>query len=312
MKTLKKILLGLLVFIVLSLIGGYFYFEKKFSPPENYLTVSGISEDIPMLWEGDNENPYAALLLPVRIKGINKPFFMQLDLGSPVTVFYKNSLESVKTVFSDKIPGSSEKGKITLDFSLQNMKVSSNAFEVLDYGSKADFENPEARNIIGTIGTDLLEKRIVTLDFKNSRCSFFKTIKESDFSEFEFKKRRILIPTIIGDESLKLMYDSGTSGYELILNKDKWEEYKTGNTIKIEKGNSWGKELKVITAPSDREIRFGNKTLRLSEVTCIEGTSKAQNFLMKLSGMQGMIGNKLFLNQKVILDCKKQVYKIKK
>ncbi|TPD73388.1 hypothetical protein [Flavobacterium microcysteis] len=310
MKTLKKILLGLLVLFVVSLIGGYFYFEKKFSPPENYLDVSGISEDIPMQWEGDDENPYAALLLPVRIKGIDKPFFMQLDLGSPVTVFYKNSLESVKSLFPDKIPMSTEKGKIALDFLLQKMKVSSGAYEVLDYGSKADFENPDARNIIGTIGTDLLEKRIITLDFKNSRCSFSKTIEERDFSKFEFKKRRILIPATIGDENLKLMYDSGTSGYELIMNRDKWEKYKTNNTIKTEKGNSWGKELKVITALSDQEIRFGNKILQLSEVTCIEGTSKAQNFLMKLSGMQGMIGNKLFLNRKIILDCGNQVYKI--
>jgi len=310
MKTLKKILLGLLALILVSLIGGYFYFEKKFSPPENYLAVSGISEDIPILWEGDDENPYAALLLPVRIKGIDKPFFMQLDLGSPVTVFYKNSLESVKAVFSDKIPTATEKGKIALDFLLQDMKISSGAFEVLDYGSKADFENPNARNIIGTIGTDLLEKRIITLDFKNRRCSFSKTMKGNDFSKFEFKKRRILIPAMIGDENLKLMYDSGTSGYELIMNKDKWEKYKISDTVKIEKGNSWGKELKVITAASDQEIEFGSKKLQLSEVTFIEGTSNAQNFLMKLSGMQGMIGNKLFLNRKIILDCRNQVYKI--
>lgn len=310
MKTLKKILLGLLALIVISLIGGYFYFEKKFSPPENYLTVSGVSENIPMLWEGDDENPYAALLLPIRVKGIDKPFFIQLDLGSPVTVFYKNSLESVKTLFPDKIPANTENGKIALDFSLQNMKVSSDVFDVLDYGTKADFENPDARNIIGTIGTDLLEKRIITLDFKNRSCSFSKTIEESNFSKFEFKKRRIFIPARIGDENLKLMYDSGTSGYELIMNKEKWEKYKTSNTVKIEKGNSWGKELKIITAASDQEIRFGNKILRLSEVTCIEGTSKAQNFLMKLSGMQGMIGNKLFLKRKIILDCKKQIYKI--
>ncbi|WP_370033177.1 hypothetical protein [Flavobacterium sp. 28YEA47A] len=310
MKTLKKILLGLFVLIVASLIGGYFYFEKKFSPPENYLHVSGISEDVPIQWEGDDENPHAALLLPVHIKGIDKPFFMQLDLGSPVTVFYKNSLESVKTAFSNKIPVISEKGKIALDFSLQDMKVSSDVFEVLDYGSKIDFENPNTRNIIGTIGTDLLEKRIITLDFKNSRCSFSKTMEESDFSKFEFKKRRILIPAIVGNENLKLMYDSGTSGYELIMNRDKWEKYKASDKVKIEKGNSWGKVLTVITAPSDREIRFGSKMLQLSEVTCIEGTSKAQNFLMKLSGMQGMIGNKLFLNQKIILDCGNQVYKI--
>jgi len=190
------------------------------------------------------------------------------------------------------------------------MMVSSKFFEVLDYGTKADFENPDAQNIIGTLGTDLLEKRIVTLDFKNSRCSFSKKREGSGFERFEFKKRRILIPAVIGNENLKLMYDSGTSGYELIMNKDKWEKYRKGGEVKIDKGNSWEKILTVMTAASHQKIRFGSKTLQLSEVTYIEGTSKAQNFLMKFSGMQGMIGNKLFLNRKMILDCRNQMYKI--
>ncbi|KQS46223.1 hypothetical protein ASG38_13145 [Flavobacterium sp. Leaf359] len=310
MKTLKKILLGLLALIALSLIGGYFYFEKKFSPPQNYLTVSGLSEGIPMVWQGNDKNPYGAILLPVRIDGIDKLFYMQLDLGSPVTVFYKNSLQSVKARFPDRIPEETEKAKIALDFSLRDMKVSSKFFEVLDYGTKADFENPDAQNIIGTLGTDLLEKRIVILDFKNSRCSFSKKREGSGFERFEFKKRRILIPAVIGNENLKLMYDSGTSGYELIMNKDKWEKYRKGGEVKIDKGNSWGKILTVMTAASHQKIRFGSKTLQLSEVTYIEGTSKAQNFLMKFSGMQGMIGNKLFLNRKMILDCRNQMYKI--
>jgi hypothetical protein len=31
---------------------------------------------------------------------------------------------------------------------------------------------------------------------------------------------------------------------------------------------------------------------------------------MKLSGMQGMIGNKLFLDQKIIIDCKNEKFKV--
>jgi len=94
------------------------------------------------------------------------------------------------------------------------------------------------------------------------------------------------------------------------MNKDKWEKFRKGGEVKIDKGNSWGKILTVMTASSHQKIRFGSKTLQLSEVTYIEGTSKAQNLLMKFSGMQGMIGNKLFLNRKMILDCRNQMYKI--
>jgi len=59
-----------------------------------------------------------------------------------------------------------------------------------------------------------------------------------------------------------------------------------------------------------KNIKIGNLQRQLSEVTYITGTSQLQNFLMKQSGMQGMIGNKLFLNHKLILDCKNEKFKI--
>lgn len=58
---------------------------------------------------------------------------------------------------------------------------------------------------------------------------------------------------MIGNENLKLMYDSGTSGYELIMNRDKWEKYRKGGEVKIDKGNSWGKVLTVMTATSHQK-----------------------------------------------------------
>ena len=157
----------------------------------------------------------------------------------------------------------------------------------------------------------MLEKRIITLDFKNNLCSFSEKSLTDGFSEFEFKKRRILLPARIGNESLKLMYDSGTSGYELITSKNDWKKYRTINgKVKTGKGNSWGNTLKIVSTTANQKIQFGDTKLMLSEVTYIEGISQTQNFLMALSGMQGMIGNKLFLNHKIILDCKNEKFKV--
>lgn len=311
MKIIKKIVFVIVVVFILSSIGGYYYFDKKFTPPQNYLKVSGVSENLIIKWVSNNDNPYAALLLPVQIKGIEKQFYMQLDFGSPITMFYKNSLQSVQTVFRNQIVLNKNSNQIALHFILENMQVSSDMFKLLDYGDKVNFEDKNANNIIGTIGTDLLEKRIIIVDFKKGICSFKDKMLEDAFSEFEFKKRKILIPAKIGNESLKLLYDSGTSGYELITNKSEWEKYKIKNSkIKTHNGNSWGNTLTVISAPANQEIKLGNRKLKLSEVTYIEGTSKIQNILMKLSGMQGMIGNKILLNNKIILDCKNEKFKI--
>lgn len=311
MKLFKKIATVFLVIIVLFLVGGYFYFQKKFTPPENYLKISGIAENIPIKWISSNENSHSALLLPIEIKGINRTFYMQFDSGSPVTVFYKKSLESIAEKFQNQVKIDAENNTISSAFRIGKMNVASNDFEVLDYGEKISFDNPDAENIIGTIGTDLLEKRITILDFKNNQCSFIEKIKEDAFTDFEFKKRKILIPSVIENENLKLLYDTGTSGYELITTKEIWQQYRNKNSaIKTEKGNSWGNTLSVYSASAKKKIQFKNTTLNLSEVTYIEGTSSLQKFLMKRSGMQGMIGNKLFLNHKLILDCRNEKFKL--
>ncbi|KRD09196.1 hypothetical protein ASE21_15075 [Flavobacterium sp. Root901] len=310
MKLFKKIGAAVLAVIILLFLGGYLYFQNKFSPPENYLNVCGAAENIPMKWISSEENSHSALLLPVKINGIDQTFYMQFDTGSPVTVFYRNSLKSIKEKFHNPIRVN-DRNQVQAAFRIGDLKVISNTFKVLDYGSKIDFENPEAVHIIGTIGTDLLEKRIMVLDFKNNLCNFAETFKESDFSDFEFKKRKILISADVENENLKLLYDSGTSGYELITTKENWQNYRIKNSpVEKEKGNSWGTTLSIYSTSARKKIQFNNKTLHLSEVTYIEGISELQKFLMKRSGMQGMIGNKLFLNHKLILDCKNEKFKI--
>lgn len=311
MKLFKKIASVFLAIIVLFLLGGYLYFQKKFTPPENYLKVSGIAQNIPIKWISSNENAHSALLLPIKIKGINQIFYMQFDSGSPITVFYKKPLESIAAKFQNQLKIDGENNSISTVFTIGNMNLISDTFEVLNYGEKINFRDLKAVNIIGTIGTDLLEKRITILDFKNNQCSFIEKIKEEDFVDFEFKKRKILIPANIKNQKLKLLYDSGTSGYELITTKEIWQQYRNKNSaVKTEKGNSWGNTLSVYSTSTKKKIQFQKVVLNLSEVTYIEGTSDLQKILMKRSGMQGMIGNKLFLNHKLILDCKNEKFKL--
>lgn len=311
MKIVKKLVLAFLITLTISTIGGYVYFNKKFSPPENYLTVSRYAENIPIKWVARHNNPHAALLLPVKIQGIDNEFYMQLDFGSPVTMFYTDPLQSISEKFPKSNLSKSNPAQIGLSFSIKDVSISSKNFRLLAYGSGIDFNSPNAENIIGTIGTDLLEKRIIILDFKNNLCAFVETTAETGFAAFQFKKRRILLPAKLNNQSLKLLFDSGTSGYELITSEEIWRKIRIpGKEIKKEKGNSWGKELQVISAPANQEIEIGNTHLVLSEVTHIKGTSSLQNLVMKSSGMQGMIGNKILLNHKIIIDCNKERFKI--
>ncbi|OEK04345.1 hypothetical protein [Roseivirga misakiensis] len=314
MKILKKIALITLTVIIVLGVGGYIYFNKKFSPPKNYLTIENTAKEVPIRWVANEISDISAMLLPVKISGIPETMYMQFDLGSTYTMFYSKPLKSLHSKYSKNIKFQEETDEVDLVIEMAEMKISSDKFRLLDFGEAIDWDNKKTLKIIGTIGTDLLEKRTVTLDFENRNCSFrssFSDAELSNFSDFNFNKRRILLPATIDQEELNLLYDSGTSAFELVTNQESWLAYGDENgKITTSAGNSWGNTLTVKTRPANKQIDIGNKRLKLSEVTYIEGTSATQNMLMRLSGMEGMIGNKLFINQKVILDCKNEKFKV--
>lgn len=310
MKIFKRISLSILSIILISSVGGFIYFDKKFTPEDNYLTTDGVSGKIPIQWISNESNSNVAILLPVKLDGISKVFYMQLDFGSPITLFYSKTIVSIQSQFSSQIKFNKNSDTISLKFDLGEMKISSDKFKVLNYGEVADLID-ESIIIIGTIGTDLLEKKTIKLNFKDNYCLFNNELLTDGFTSFDFKKRRILFPSKINGKSLKLLYDSGTSGYELITDRNEWDKYRLKNgKIKTEAGNSWGNTLTVTTAPAKQKIEIGNENLNLTQITYIEGTTKIQNLLMKLSGMQGMIGNKLFLDYQITIDCKNEKFNV--
>lgn len=82
------------VFILFSLllmggVIGYFYFDKKFTPPKNQLKVSDHQDTLAIKWVSNQDSEYAALLLPVKLRGISDTFYLQFDLGAHSTLFMK-------------------------------------------------------------------------------------------------------------------------------------------------------------------------------------------------------------------------------
>ncbi|WP_127122259.1 hypothetical protein [Chryseotalea sanaruensis] len=315
MKIIKRILIAVAGLIVLSLFGGYFYFEKKFTPKINNLTVENSSGYIPIFWERSQDSDMSALLLPVKIKGVNIPLYMQLDCGSPNTIFYSRAMESLMLNFPASIQPADSLHHISLSYTLGNLIISSNQFAMIEYGQAINADTPDSIHIIGTIGTDLMEKRITILDFKNNNCAFTTAmpdgIEEAELQQFTFKKRRIMLPGKIDQEEMSFLFDTGTSAYSLITSQNLFEKYSTknGNEV-LSTGNSWGNTLTVHTKESNKVIDFGSTITPIANVTFIEGTSFLQNLLMRFSEMDGMIGNKLFKDKVVVLNCAHEKFAI--
>ncbi len=296
MKIIKKILITISVLIVVSIAGLYLYFNQKFSPEANYLTVQNESGKVPMIWTDQSKT---ALLLPVQFQNNSKIYFMQLDTGSPSTLFYSNSLQKIKGI-------SIENNRVKTQIKIGKSLISSDKFQVIQTSSKSIEDSIQ---IIGTIGSDILENRLTYLNFKENYVELnLKNQPKLDSKntfEYFFKKRKLIIPATLKEKKEQFIYDSGTSAYELLTNKEVWNSLKLPNSpVTIEKENSWGNVLTTYTTQTKENIRFNSMQIPLMEITYVEGYSKTQYALMKFSKMTGMLGNKIFFNQKIFIDGK--------
>lgn len=296
MKTLKKITLVLLTLLTLSSVFGYFYFEQKFTPEKNYLIVKNQSGKTPITWQGGDKK---ALLIPIHFEGDTTIHYLQFDTGSPYTLFYKKAVQKLK-----QIKVKNETAKAT--FFIGQAKIYSSNFKLIDNGEKLN--SKDTIKIIGTLGSDILENRKTLLNFRENYVELnlnqLPNLIKSKLLDFDYKKRKIIISGILKEKKEHFLYDSGTSAYELITNQDIWNDLKMKNSKTIiEKSKSWQNILTTYTTRSNHNIIFSTKQLPLKNVTYVEGFSKTQYLLMKLSGMTGMLGNKVFLDNILYIDC---------
>lgn len=296
MKIFKKIVLTFLAVILVSLIGGYLYFEQKFTPEENYLTLKNESGKIPIKWMGSDKN---ALLLPVHFSKDSATYYMQFDTGSPSTVFYSNAIKGIKGI-------EIKKERIKSSFSIGNTKVTSDKFIIFDKGNNST--NVDAVKIIGTLGADILEDKKTLINFKENYVEFNILKQPVEFTsrilDFKFKKRKIILEGFLNGKKEKFLYDSGTSAYEFLTNKEIWEVLKSPNSkVIIRKEQSWKNVLTSYTTKSKNFIFFSDSKVPVNEITYVEGFSKSQYLMMKFSGMTGMLGNKIFMKNSIYIDC---------
>lgn len=295
MKVLKKIVLAFLVVLVLAVLGGYIYFDQKFTPEKNYLTVDNESGLIPFKWLGSEKN---ALLLPIHFSNDTITYYLQFDTGSPYTVFYSNSIKKISQISVNK-----ELAKTS--FYIGKTKITSDKFKIYNHGND---NNNDLIKIIGTIGADILENRKTIINFKENNIALNLSKVPSRFQtklfDFKFKKRKIIFKGFLKVQEENFLFDSGTSAYELLTNKEVWESLKLPNSkINIEKSKSWDNVLTTFTANCNQKIKFDTQEIPLNNVTYVEGFSQVQYSMMKFSGMTGMLGNKIFLNNSLYIDC---------
>ncbi|MBC6698741.1 hypothetical protein [Hymenobacter sp. BT190] len=320
MKTLFKILLSVVLLLVVSGIGGYFYMKQKFAPPVNQLSVTGLPAVGSLRWTTDTTAKPAvqhdALLVPVQLPNCPRTLYLQFDTGAPYTLLYAHQLEVLRRHY----PALSTSLQVSQDmvqnfrFSLGGAPVTMRQAKVLALGRPELPADSLAPYVIGTLGTDVLDGRVLVLDYARNQFTLSTKVPDSlarraEFGPLAFTNRRVLLDAGLQGKPQQLLFDSGSSANALITSEDIWSQLATpGAPTRTTASNSWGKKLLVHTAPTAAQIRFGTIEAPLRTVTYIEGMGLMQSTLMRFSGMAGMLGNQPFEGRTLILDVKGRRY----
>ncbi len=310
MSFLKSICLSL-VFAASFLIAG----AQQIAP--NYLQLSDEPQVIPLKWKADSLNGVwdenAALLIPVKIKNCPKVFYMQFDLGAPSSVLYTEKLKSIGKLFPKAAPLIDSNSNVHA-FEISAGKTKIKAREIVARSMPGDIDwQKNSINIIGTLGTDLIDNREVVIDYPgqklliNYRLSRIDTVIHT--ADLMYSRRSILLPAIIKDKQTILYFDTGSSAFELLTNERTAHALAMPNAVeKRYPVESWGKTLTAVSIPTADSITIAGHQLPLKKATYIEGVSDSQvNQMMKL-GIGGMTGNKLFIHSKLFLDLKSKKF----
>ena len=329
MKLFKKILIALLALVLIGGTISFFYFKNKFlSAPPNELTVSNLGQPFDFKWDGMTFNgkydPHAIMLVPVRIPGVDRTFYMQFDTGAPSTVLYYKPVLSINEKYNNLIKIDTIEGKVraietTIKVGTVDVKAASLGF--VGMGKKINWSDSTAVDIIGTVGNDFMENNPLIMDFKNNKITLVHSLnqniaKESDYLPFTFDGRKIFLSTTLNKEPASLWYDSGSSMFELIVEESTFWELASPNAKKESfEIPSWGRKVPTHNIKSSGEFQFGSVKIPLKTVTYMEWPNKMQGLMLKAANiggdLGGMTGNKIFIGKTLILDAPNLRYTVK-
>ena len=265
-------------------------------------------------WAGAEFNkvfyPKAAILVPVKVAGISKKLFAQLDTGSNGTFFYGNVLEKRGVKFD-----STNLGYVKFSWLGENEMPEvgrDSAFVSWSMDGSVDLSSEKPENkIVGTIGLDEILGKILVLDFPEQKYAIF-----SDSSEIPAGLRdrlkyvpavinnaRFYVNIVIGNDTLKdIFYDTGASMSTLTLPLQDWRRATglQGDESEIVRDSvfSWGKKIEVLKASSKGDLQFGSLRIKSPMVEHVEWPDTSFNNYR-------LMGNAPFYDDySVVVDCK--------
>lgn len=266
------------------------------------VAISQTKTRINFEWSNDTLNGIffekTAIHIPIHFENDTNTYYFQLDTGSDQTFIY--NLDSLYVNFPLKQLTENEfKSDIGI---LKTVRLNS---------KKCYLEHN--RMHIGTLGSDFFKNKIIEIDFPNQQIIFLQNYDSSNYSIHKMKLSygRPVIQLESQNNTYNFMFDTGSSLFELWTTKFLWKKFKDKNS-KVDKFpiSSWGKVYYSYRSTIKRNfsVYFCN-SIKITNTWYSSNKNFSKGF--KLLHIDGIIGNKPFLNQRLLIDFENEKFGIK-
>ncbi len=319
---MKKRLLVIVAGIVVLIYGCFRIFGKKSGiySKKKQATIERVNELrsihwIPVEWDSSELSDRSTMMLQVYIDTISTPFLFQFDLGSSFSNVFRLSkffpyLKRKEEHNALKLDGNATDAYVDLPIRLGDSlryigaKIPIYEYDTLD---TLPIEDGYYNSKVGDLGYDLIEDRILIIDFIHSRVAILDSLPPSLGASIEYfdsalvSNDPIFLPIEINGKKKLMEYDNGSSAFTVISDTIAWNQWRDHNApIDTLSGWSWGQPVHFLKSKAGVPIRFMNKDCSHQPVWAEERQKPASY----TEAFAGAIGNEYFRNEIILFDTK--------
>lgn len=313
-----------LFILVATIMYGIHLNNQFFRDAPNRLIYAKDTSAIEFQWAqqqyGDHIERYTAMVIPTSIAGTRYKIYFQMDTGSPHSYIYGKTLSSLREIGVamgiDTLAGRILKD---LHLTLGGSEIAFEEVSIMESFGREVIANDTVQSImLGTIGADFLDQRITSIDFKNQKIHLYDERPQwmnriESFTAFDFRGRRIMLPTTVGDKQLELLYDSGCSAFGLITSKKRYLKYSAPDQKEVSyQGSRWGDALPIYHKSSRSMLQMGGSAVPLARISYVDMYGDFQHFMTPFTSIGGFLGNMPFLDHVLILDTQSKQFAVVK
>jgi hypothetical protein len=267
----------------------------RLSTPELIQRLPGTSFE----WEGaEGVSDKATMTVPVVLDG--QEYWFQLDTGSDVTMLY-GTREAERRGWQE-----SKQWFV----GVPEVRVGGAYFDSVDVFIGEEIAGGGKTS--GTLGLDLLQGKVVVLDFPQRRFCVVRhtaipseVLKRTAFVPAEVRDNKLFVVIRAGDEELDgIFFDTGSSSFPLVVDLDLWQRL-TGrkgqdDATSILDVSSWGETVPMVGAEMQGALEIG--TARMDRAMVYYWGDQPRFFEEWPFPAAGLLGNALFFDEVVVID----------